>query len=225
MTSYPVNLNLAGAQCLVVGGGAVGERKVMGLLPCSPSITVISPALTEVLLSLAGEGKITHLRREYERADLEGYALVFAATNDEEKNIEIASQAKSLGILVNAATSPELSSFSNPTATRRGRLLLTVSTEGLSPALSKRIREEIERMIGPEYEMMTDLLGALREPLKSLRPEERERRRVIEEILSSRVMAFLRDGRYEDARDEVERITGVTLSELGVQIGDTPAAP
>ncbi len=215
---YPVNLNLAEAKCLVVGGGRVAERKVLGLLPSAPSITVISPRLTKRLGELYRKGRIEHIGRKYHPKDLKGYSLVFAATNDPVENREIAARARALGIWVNVATASELSTFSNPSVIRRGKLLFTVSTEGLAPALSKRIAKELEGVIGREFEAMTTILGALRAPLKE-QYTERERRRIVEELLSSDVLALLKERRYREAMGEVERITGLSPSALGIDMG------
>src|SRR5688500_9325869 len=101
---YPIVLTrLNEIQCVVVGGGAVAERKVAALLDCGGRVTVISPGLTERLQSWAGAGHLAHLCRQYQAGDLAGATLVFAATDDIEVNAAVAREATNAGVLVNVA--------------------------------------------------------------------------------------------------------------------------
>ncbi|MDO8943309.1 MAG: NAD(P)-dependent oxidoreductase, partial [Desulfobacterales bacterium] len=83
MRYYPVQLDIQGRNCLVVGGGAVGTRKVETLLACGAQVTVVSPVATEPLRGLAAEGAITLTLRDYVSEDLAEMFLVIGATDDE----------------------------------------------------------------------------------------------------------------------------------------------
>src|SRR5439155_694298 len=122
MGCYPVVLELEGRQCLVVGGGAVAERKVEALLEAGARVTVISPTLTPHLASWAHDGKIHLVARAWERGDLAGHALVFVATDDGAVNAEVASEGRRWGVWVNAADDPEHCDFILPSVLRRGAL-------------------------------------------------------------------------------------------------------
>src|SRR2546423_1507895 len=174
-TTYPLVLtNLARVRCVVVGGGAVAERKVRDLLDGGARPQVISPVVTETLAAWREIGSIEHHPRAYQAGDLGGAFLVVAATDDRAVNAAIAEEGARLGILVNVADDTSAGNFHTVAATRRGDLLLAVSTGGASPALTARIRRELEARYGDEYARLLDILRALRAgPARDLKPEQR----------------------------------------------------
>lgn len=177
---YPVVLQLKGKRCVVIGGGSIAQRKLLGLLDAgADDVWVISPALLPRIESLAAEGKIGSWQREYIEADLRGAWLVFAATNDKQVNAAIAAEGERLGILVNTADEASSSSFISPSIVRRGDLLLAVTASGASPALSQRIKLELEEQYGPEYEEITARLRRLRERVQSRILDEQDRQTVL----------------------------------------------
>ena len=166
MPFYPVNLRIDKRLCLVIGGGGVALRKVKGLLEAMARIRIISPVIDEELRLLVDTGKVEWLPREYVEGDLKGAFLVFAATNARDVQFRIQKEAaKSSTIMLNSADDPEGSDFHVPAYFRRGKMLITISTGGGSPALAKKIREQLEKEIGPEYEAVVDLLALIRERL------------------------------------------------------------
>jgi len=165
MPFYPVNLRINNRLCVIVGGGAVALRKVRGLLEAKAQIRVISPNVAMELRILSDTGKIEWLRRGYVEGDLQCAFLVFAATNDRGVQLRIKSEAAKLGCILNSADDPGGSDFHVPAHFRRGKMLIAISTGGGSPALAKKIREQLENTIGPEYEAVVDLLGLIREKL------------------------------------------------------------
>jgi precorrin-2 dehydrogenase/sirohydrochlorin ferrochelatase len=163
MPFYPVNLQITNRLCIVVGGGGVALRKVRSLLECRARIRVISPSLEPELRFLAEQQRIEWLKRDYVEGDLRGAFLVFAVTNDRTVQNLIMKEADGTAALLNSADDPHGSDFHVPAHFRRGRMLITVSTGGGSPALAKKIREQLEEFIGPEYEAVVDLLGLVRQ--------------------------------------------------------------
>ena len=198
--TYPLALtNLAQVRCIVVGGGAVAERKVRDLLAGGAKPRVISPTLTDALAVWRESGRIEHLARPYRAGDLDGAFLTIAATDDRGVNATIATEAVRLGILSNIADDPAAGNFHTVAAVRRGDLLLSVSTGGDSPALTARIRRELEARYGDEYARLLRLLRALRDgPARDLPPERRVR--LWRRLSSESMLAWLRDG--EDTRAE-----------------------
>ena len=177
---YPVVLQLRGKRCVVIGGGKVAQRKLLGLLDAgADEVWVISPSFTQSIGSLAAEGKIRCFQREYVEADLHGAWLVFAATNDYRVNAAVAAAGEKLGIMVNAADESRGSSFISPSVVRRGDLLLAVTASGASPALSLQIKQELESQYGPEYEEITARLRSLRERAQSMILDEKDRQTVL----------------------------------------------
>src|SRR5204863_111432 len=121
---FPVCLELAGRRCLVVGGGAVAERRIAGLLEAGAAITVIAPALTPALAALASEGRLRHEPRGYRDGDLAGFDLALAATDAGDVNAALAREGRARGVWVNAADDPANCTFILPALVRRGDVVV-----------------------------------------------------------------------------------------------------
>ncbi len=165
MKYYPIYLDINNRNCLVVGGGSVGTRKVLMLLTCGARVTVISPALTEKLTMLAGKKNICWVNRPYEPADIDDAFLVIGATDDERLNQQIHRDAKRLDKLCNIADHPESCNFILPSVVDKGDLVIAVSTSGKSPAYSKKIKKCMEAHFGVEHAVFLTLMGAIRKSL------------------------------------------------------------
>ncbi|WP_176232902.1 precorrin-2 dehydrogenase/sirohydrochlorin ferrochelatase family protein [Candidatus Hakubella thermalkaliphila] len=181
---YPINLNITHKSCLVIGGGKVAQRKVEGLVEGQASVTVISPSITRVLDALGAQGLIRIIRREYRQGDLEGAFLVISATDDEEINQAVFAEASEKGILVNVVDQPELCNFIVPSVVRRGDLVISTSTSGKCPALAKRVRKQIEKQYGLEYQEYLLLLSQAREKIKARYKTEQERGKALARVLA-----------------------------------------
>jgi siroheme synthase-like protein len=207
MAYYPIFLNLTGQRCIVIGGGAVAERKVEGLLQAGAWVTVVSPTLTSKLISVVAQGAIRHIRRAYQAGDLRGYALGFVATADPGVSAEVAREGRDLGVWVNAADDPSHCDFILPSLLRRGELMVAVSSGGSSPALSRAIREELESYFTEDYTILAEVVGEVRGELKnrSLFPGTEAWRRA----LNGEVRALIRDGSREQVRNYLLKQLGV----------------
>lgn len=198
MGYYPVYLNLTGRRCLVVGGGTIGQRKAEGLLAADADVTVVSPGLTPELRALHGAGRIRWIERAYRPGDLEGYELCMVATDDGAANAGVAREGRERGVWVNASDDPPNCDFILPSILRRGDLQIAVSTGGRSPALARKVREELEAHVGEEYAELAVLAGEVRDA------ERAEGRmfdtRVWLAALTPSVRVLLRDGRRAEAR-------------------------
>lgn len=202
MRYYPVHLDVRGRPCLVVGGGAVGSRKVHTLLDCGAAVTVVSPAATEALRLLAADGRIGLKQRDYAADDLAGVFLVIGATDDEGLNRRISRDAEEKRILCNIADRPEVCNFILPSIVKRGDLVLTISTAGKSPALAKRLRQDLERQYGAEYAVLLDLMGAIRRRLLAREHAPEAHKPLFEAILDSGILELIRENR----RPEIDRL-------------------
>jgi len=149
--SYPIVLmSLRDAPVVVVGGGAVGERKVRGLLAAGAAVRLISPAATEQLRAWAAAGRIAWAPREYATGDLEGARLVFAATNRRQVNAQIAGDAAARGLLCNVADAPAEGNFHLPAVYRGHGLTIAVGTDGANPARAVAVRDAIAQWLSQE---------------------------------------------------------------------------
>ncbi len=170
MKLYPVLLNIEGRLAVVVGGGEVALRKVLDLLDAGSRVKVVSPCMHADLEETARENAATLRleRREYRDGDLEGAALVFAATDSAVVNRTVFEEAGRRGIFINSADDPPNCSFYLPSSVRRGDFLMAVSTSGASPAYAARLRRALEKAI-PEN--IDDILAALREARRVLQED------------------------------------------------------
>lgn len=143
---------------MVVGGGAVADRKARKLLQARAEVVVISPEVSPALESMA----IEILRRRYAPGDLEGAFLAFAATDSREVNEAVSGEARERNIPINVADKPSEGDFALPSTLRRGRLQVAVSTGGASPTLAQRIRKELEEIFGHEWAGLVEELNRSR---------------------------------------------------------------
>jgi precorrin-2 dehydrogenase / sirohydrochlorin ferrochelatase len=163
---YPIFVNIQGKKCVVVGGGHVAFRKVRMLLDSGADVTVISPTLHPDLAPLVEKKAIHLIQRNYRPGDLKGAILVIAATDVKKTNRRVAEDAKKAGRLVNVVDDAGPSDFIIPSFFRRENLIIAVSTEGVSPALARKIRTKLEESIGEEYASLLALIGEVRSTLK-----------------------------------------------------------
>ncbi len=200
MGYYPIFIELQGRRCLVIGGGREAQRKVEGLLAAGGNVTVISPKLTRDLQDLLAGGKIDLLQREYREGDVEGYQVVMVATDDGAVNAQVAAEGKRRRVWVNAADDPKNCDFILPAVVRRGKIVVAASTSGTSPALARRLREELEAYMTDDMPALADLLAEVREELRSrgIAPDAEVWQEAIDEEL--RVLLAQRKHRQAKAR-------------------------
>jgi len=167
---FPAFLDLRERPCLVVGGGAIGERKARELLDCRAGVTVVSPSLTPALRALADSGVIAWRPRTFLRRDVRRCALVIAATGVAAVDAAVAAEARRRGVLVNVVDRPAQCDFIFASVLRRGDFQIAVSTGGRSPALARKIRHRLEPLFGPEYAELVEQLGRARRLLRGNAP-------------------------------------------------------
>src|SRR5260370_7552213 len=153
---FPAFLGARGRRCLVVGGGAVADRKVPGLLQCGARVTVVSPALVPALSRLVAAGRIEHRARAFRKVDARGCVLVVSATGVAEVDDAVAQAARRHGALVNAVDRPARCDFIYGSVLRRGELQIAVSTGGPAPALPPAIPRRLQPPLPPEYPPLVD---------------------------------------------------------------------
>ncbi len=192
MRYYPINLDVQNRPCLVVGGGAVGQRKVSGLLKCGARVTLVSPAALPALSEMAGRGDIEWQQRPYRPADLDGKLLVIGATNDEALNQRISRDAAERRILCNIADRPAVCNFILPAVIARGDLIITVSTSGRSPAFAKKLRRDLEAAFGEPYAEFLALMGAIRAKLLAEAHAPEAHKPLFEKLIAADLLDLVR---------------------------------
>jgi precorrin-2 dehydrogenase/sirohydrochlorin ferrochelatase len=200
---YPVFLDLAGKPVVVIGGGNIAHQKMENLLKAGARVTVVSPDLNEEMAALAGAGRFTHIQRDYEDGDLEGYVLAFVATDDRSVNSTVAREGKERGVWVNAVDDPPFCDFIMPAVVQQGDLVIAVSTSGRSPAMARRMREELQAFLTEDYALMLELAA-------EVRAELREKGVLVHadvwnQALDADLRRLLSEGRREEAKERLLR--------------------
>ncbi len=152
---YPVNLIVSGRPVLVVGGGRVAAQKVRGLVKAGAAVTVVAPEVDDEVRDQA----VTVDQRRYRRGEVTGYRLAVAATGDPAVNQQVYDDGEAAGVWVNSADDPERCSVTLPARVDRGRLMVTVSTGGYSPAVASWVRDRIAAELGPEFDTLVGHVG------------------------------------------------------------------
>jgi len=143
MAFYPLFLELAGREVLVVGAGKVGLRKIRGLLEAGARVTVVAPRAEAELVRLG----VCWRCRGFRKTDLDGKALAFTATDDRRVNRRIGIEARRRGIPVNVADAPGECDFIVPARVRSGNLQVAISTGGRNPRLAAELRKKLEGLL------------------------------------------------------------------------------
>ena len=202
---YPIFLELAGRRIVVIGAGAVRERKVEGLLAAGATdVLVVATRPAAHLDELSAVGGVTVLRRRWRTADLEGAFLCVAADDDAAERDAIAREARFRNVLVNVMDDVANCDWSAPAIVRRGELVLAIATGGASPALARRLRERLTAEFGEEWAEIVRILGDVREATMPLLPELGVRAQRWREALDvDEAVAMVRAGRGDELRERL----------------------
>ncbi|MFA5781471.1 MAG: bifunctional precorrin-2 dehydrogenase/sirohydrochlorin ferrochelatase [Bacteroidales bacterium] len=188
MFLYPVNLILKDVPCLVVGGGAIAERKAESLINAGAKITLISPVVTKKLEKIINAKIIVQCKRKYRKGDLKGFFLIIAATDESLINEKIYKEAQELGILINCVDIPEKCNFYIPSVIQRGDLQLAISSSGKVPYFTKKLREFLEGKFDNEFEKDLENLHQLRKKIiEESGNDTALKERKFEELLKPRI--------------------------------------
>lgn len=182
MALYPVFLKLEGRKVLIVGGGAVAEQKIEGVLRSATDVTVIAPQITPRVRDWVRQGRLKHLEREFAPGMAHGYFLVIAATDSEAVNHAAYAEAKAAGALCNVVDDIPYCDFYAPAVVSRGEFQIAISTGGNSPSLAQHVRKDLEAEYGPEYESWTAWLGRMRSALRAILPRDERRKELLKLI-------------------------------------------
>ncbi len=189
MNYYPAFLNLYGKKAVVVGGGTIAERKILSLLKAGAAVTIVSPSITSRLSKEKEKKSLTHIARMYRKGDLKGCFLVVAATDVPSVNTRV---AKDSPCLVNVVDVPKECSFIAPSVIKRGPLTIAISTGGISPAFSKTVRQELEKIYGPEIGKYLDFVREARKKVLAGINDKKKRERFLKDLASGKTLQRLR---------------------------------
>lgn len=192
--SYPVFLDLRGRHAVVIGCGFAAREKVMGLVEAGAEVTLLAADAGPELRALAAQGTICHVVRDYRAGDLEGFFLAVSAYDDRSRNEAPWREALARNILFNAVDDPPRCGFSFPSVHRRGDLAIAISTNGKCPALAVRLKQRLEREIGPEYAAAVEVFGGMRDEIAGAAPDFERRKRLWYRLVDSGIAGGMRAG-------------------------------
>jgi precorrin-2 dehydrogenase/sirohydrochlorin ferrochelatase len=208
MNHYPIYLDITNRRCVVVGGGDVAERKVQRLLDCGARVVIIGKTLTPVLEAMKNEGRIDQIHDDYDETCIQDAFLVIGATDRDDVNTRISADARKRGVMVNIVDDPEKCDFILPSLFQRGDLTVAISTGGKSPALAKKMREELEGLYGREYLILLNLLGTIREKIKARGAPSDDNKRLFEALVNSDILQHIRGENWDRINKMVHDLTG-----------------
>ncbi|MCX5840275.1 MAG: bifunctional precorrin-2 dehydrogenase/sirohydrochlorin ferrochelatase [Deltaproteobacteria bacterium] len=211
MKYYPVNLNMTNKRCVVVGGGDIAERKVERLLECGAQVTVVSKSLTPLLKARKKTGQMDHIDRDYEDQALDGAFMVIGATDQNDVNERISKDAMARGLLVNIVDDPDRCNFILPSLVQQGDLSIAVSTGGKSPALAKKLRKELEKQYGPEYQTLLVIMGILRKRILAGDQRAADNKAVFEDLVHSDILQAIREKDRGRVNTIIHDLTGISM--------------
>ncbi len=201
MRYFPLFADLHDRRVLVVGGGAVAERKVRLLLEAGARVRLVAPEVTAWL----GESASVEIHRErFDPQHFEGAVLAIAATDDRAVNEAVAAAGRERNVLVNVVDVAELSSFIVPAIVDRSPLVIAISTGGVAPVLARLVRERLESLIDGSFGQLAGLLQRWRGRIKKGLPDVDARRRFYETVVRGRVSALVRNNDLPGAERELE---------------------
>ncbi|HZW92353.1 MAG TPA: bifunctional precorrin-2 dehydrogenase/sirohydrochlorin ferrochelatase [Candidatus Eremiobacteraceae bacterium] len=181
---FPMFMKLAGKRCLVVGAGNIGEPKISSLLDTGASVQVIALAASAAVHEWAKAGKISLELRAFSAEDLHETFLAIVATASRSLNGSIYREAQRRGVLCNVVDDPEYCDFYYPAVVRRGDLQIAISTNGQSPSLSQKLRQQLERQFGPAYAQWVAELGETRKHVLASNLDPRRKRDLLHSLAS-----------------------------------------
>ena len=191
---YPIMINISEKKCVVIGGGQVAERKVSSLLVYGAQVTVISPELTEKLKQFYGEKRISYMNKTYDRGDLKDFYLVYVAVGNPVVNKACLEEAQEGNKLINVVDVPDMCEFIVPASIKKGDLTVSISTNGKSPMLCRKIREDIEELLEDINEEYIDILADLRNIIRNEIHDIDKRKRILEKIVYNDIIDRIKTG-------------------------------
>ena len=171
MKHYPINLNINGRKCVVIGGGDTAYKKVISLLNAGANVKVVAPRAAAKIHRLDKKGMIRLINRSYRKEDLKGSDIVYAATSNPGTNKQIFHDTRGKHIIMNAADTAVYCDFIVPAVFRKGNIVISVSTDGNAPYVAKFLKKKIARIFTPEYTKLLNTMIRMRRELLTMKKE------------------------------------------------------
>ncbi len=188
MSFFPAYFSLKDKRILLVGGGLIALEKLEKLVDFTENITIVAREVSEDFLKFATKHSIDIQQRSYKKGDIEDFDIVIVATDTVQIHKEIYDESRSSRILVNSVDNTAYCDFIFPSYVKKGDLTISISTGGASPAMAKRLRQYIEKLIPSN---IAQFLQEMRE-LRGVIPKGRERMKLFEEKADSFIYKYFK---------------------------------
>ncbi|WP_461480640.1 siroheme synthase CysG [Porticoccus sp.] len=228
MDLLPLFHNLRGRRCLVVGGGDVALRKLRQLIDAGAAIELIAPEINPAIRNLAGQHSLTLQQRPFVDADIDGAALVIAATNDPQVNRQVSQLAQRRNIPVNVVDSPELCTVVFPSIVDRSPVQIAITSSGKAPVLARMLRTRLEGLIPAGYGRLAALAGKYRSQVKAAIDSPLARKAFWEEVFEGDIAELVYSERPKEAEQRLEqKLAGEQHRQVGevYLVGGGPGDP
>ena len=213
MRYLPINIDVKDKCCTVIGGGAVALRKVKYLLDAGARVKLVSPEVTAGFEDLISDGSVSLIKRKYQYGDIEGSFIAFIAAGSSSEQGEAIKEAGRLNVPVNVADEPSECTFTFPSILERGDLIITISTGGKCPALSRQLRIQLEQIIDNGYEGLLEILSEARGKMLAAGVSSEIYTGLLEMLISSDILDDIRDGKLDAAKKFAMNVVSSAVSE------------
>lgn len=220
MDLLPLFHNLNGRRCLMVGGGSVALRKIRPLIEVGAKVEIIAPEINTAITDLAEKHSLCLYQRKFNNADLEGAALVIAATDDKQLNKQVSEQAQKLNIPVNVVDQPELCSVVFPSIVDRSPVQIAISSGGTAPVLARMLRTRLESLIPSGYGFLAQLAGKFRQQVKEKITEPNSRKAFWEDVFSGDISELVFSNKHDIAESKLQEKLDKQLSSSANSLGE-----
>lgn len=220
MDLLPLFHNLNGRRCVMVGGGSVALRKVRPLIEVGAKVEIIAPEVNAAITALAEKHSLSLSQRKFNNDDLEGAALVIAATNDKQLNKQVSEQAQQLNIPVNVVDQPELCSVVFPSIVDRSPVQIAISSGGTAPVLTRMLRTRLESLIPSGYGHLAQLAGKFRQQVKDKISEANNRKAFWEDVFSGDISELVFSNKQDAAESKLQEKLNKQQADQASSLGE-----
>lgn len=229
MDYLPLFFNLQNRPVLLIGGGDVGLRKARLLVRAGARVQLVSREVHPELQQLLAEHQGQQLGSEYQQEQLQGVALVIAATDDEALNRQVHEDCVAQNLPVNVVDNPPLCTFVFPAILDRSPLVIGISSGGKAPVLARLLRAKLESLIPTRYSDLGQLAGRFRDAVKQRFSDINQRRKFWENTFEGTVAERVFNGQMQEAetllQQQLDRADGAAPVGEVYLVGAGPGDP
>jgi uroporphyrin-III C-methyltransferase/precorrin-2 dehydrogenase/sirohydrochlorin ferrochelatase len=206
LNAFPVFMRVADRAVVIIGGGEEALAKARLLAQSSARLGIVAAEPEPALVDFAREERIELRREAYEARHLDGAALVFAATGQQDADLRVVRDARAAGIPVNAVDRPHFCDFYTPALVNRAPVAIAIGTEGAGPVLAQMLRSRIDRMLPPSFGRLAALAASYRDAVEALLPKGRARRSFWKAFFDGKTARAIAAGDETAAREAADAL-------------------